>query len=192
MMQQAKAGDNFVRDIKTTPDPALVLAYDHQLNDLVRFCATPAGSDSSIVTIDPTFCLGDFECTPTTYRHLLLATRRYGKPPIFIGPCLVHYRKNFASFLFCTALLVALRRDLRSFGTDGEKALVDAFLHEFRFVVHLYCFIHARKNVKDQLHTRQFSERVACEIADDIFGKQVGSTFIEGLVDADNEAAFYQ
>ena len=123
-----------MRDIKTTPDPAIVLAYNHQLDDLVRFCATPAGIDSSILSIDPTFCLGDFECTPTTYRHLLLATRRYGKPPIFIGPCLVHYWKNFA------ASLVALRRELealRSFGTDGERALVDAFLHEFRFVVHL-------------------------------------------------------
>ena len=81
---------------------------------------------------------------------------------------------------------------LRSFGTDGEKALVDAFLHEFRFVVHLYCFIHARKNIKDQLYNRKFPEAVACEIVDDIFGKQVGSTFIEGLVDAENEAMFYE
>lgn len=46
--------------------------------------------------------------------------------------------------------LLGLRKELqciKSFGTDGEKALVDAFVHEFRFATHLYCTIHARKNV---------------------------------------------
>ena len=45
MMQQYKAGDDFVRDIKSTPDPAIVIATERQLDDLVRFCATPAGTD---------------------------------------------------------------------------------------------------------------------------------------------------
>ena len=81
------------------------------------------------LTVDPTFNLGDFECTPITYRHLLLTTRRYGTAPVFLGLILIHYRKNFQSFL---SSLVGLRRPLegiRVFGTDGEKALVDAFTH---------------------------------------------------------------
>ncbi len=195
MMQQSKAGDGFVRDIKISPDPAIVVARDRQLDDLVRFCATPTGVESSILTVDPTFCLGDFECTPTTYRHLLLTTRRYGTAPVFVGPVLIHYRKNFASFLFFAASLVALRRSLeglRSFGTDGEQALVDAFLQEFRFAVHLYCFIHSRNNIKNELHRRGFPDSVASEIVDEIFGKQVGTTYCEGLVDAENEAIFHQ
>ena len=101
MMQQAKVGDPFVHDIKTSPDPAIVLANEVQLNDLLCFCATPVGLENAMLTVDPTFCLGDFEFTPITYRHLLLETRRYGKPPIFIGPSLIHYRKNFSSYLFC-------------------------------------------------------------------------------------------
>ena len=64
MMQQSKAGDDFVSDIKSTPDTAIVIATERQLDDLVQFCATPAGTDMSILTADPTFCLCDFECTP--------------------------------------------------------------------------------------------------------------------------------
>lgn len=195
MMQQAKVNNSFVQHIKTTPDPAIVLANDRQLDDLVRFCAPSVGIEISILSVDPTFNLGDFEFTPTAYRHLLLTTRRYDKPPLFLGPCLVHYRKNFPSFLFFASSLVALRRDLeslRAFGTDGEKALYDAFLHEFRYAVHLFCSIHARRNVKDELCKRKLPENVACEITDSIFGKKVGSTYVEGLVDATDEACFNQ
>ena len=72
IMQQSKAGDDFVCDIKSTQDPAIVNATERQLDDLVRFCVTTAGADMSILTVDPTFCLGDFECTLVTYRHLHL------------------------------------------------------------------------------------------------------------------------
>ena len=64
---------------------------------------------------------------------------------MFIGPILIH------SFLFFASSLVLLGRELqclRAFGFDGEKALVDAFVHEFRFAIHLFCLIHARNYVK--------------------------------------------
>ena len=75
VMQKAKAEDTYVRDIKTSPDPAIVIASDGQLDDLVWFCAPPIGVESCIMTIDPTFSLGEFECTPVTYRQLLVQTR---------------------------------------------------------------------------------------------------------------------
>ena len=195
MMQKSKTGDSCVRDIKSSPDPAIVIASDGQLDDLVRFCASSAGVETCTMTVDPTFCLGEFECTPITYRHLLVVTRRNKTSPVFIGPTLIHYRKNFASFLFFASSLVSLRRELqclRSFGTDGEKALVDAFVHEFRFTIHLYCSIHARNNIKKNLRDRRFPESVVNEIADDVFRKQVGTTYCEGLVDAESEEVFYQ
>ena len=74
MMQRSKCGDEFIRDIKACPDPAIVVASNRQLDDLVRFCATPPETESSVLTIDTTYCLGDFECTPTTYRHLIVTT----------------------------------------------------------------------------------------------------------------------
>ena len=78
------------------------------------------------------------------------------------------------------------------FGTDGESALVDAFTHEFRFSIHLYCFNHVRSNIKRELQDRKFPENEVSEILELIFGKLVGGTFSEGLVDAENESLFYE
>ena len=69
-------------------------------------------------------------------------------------------------------------------GTDGEKALMDAFKHEFGFAQHMTCFNHVRRNVKDKLHQCSIPSQVSLEILDDIFGKKAGAVFIEGLVDA--------
>ena len=170
------------------PDPAIIIASDGQLDDLVRFCASTAGVETCVMTLDPTFCLGEFECTPVTYRHLLVVTQRNKTPPVFIGQILIHYRKNFASFLFFASSLQCLR----AFGSDGEKALVDAFIHKSRFAIYLYCSIHARNNVKKNLRDRKLPESVVNQIVDDVFGKLVGSTYCEGLVDARSEEIFYQ
>ena len=62
----------FVRDTRLAPKPAFLLARDRQLLDIKRFCTVPSGF--SILTVDPTFKLGDFDVTPITYRHQLLET----------------------------------------------------------------------------------------------------------------------
>ena len=80
--------------------------------------------------IDPTFLLGDFDVTVVTYKHLLLLSKRNDKPPYFIGPVLVHYRKTFATYLHFFSTLVGIHRDLanvRCFGTDCKSALIDAY-----------------------------------------------------------------
>ncbi len=80
---------------------------------------------------------------------------------------------------------------LRSFGTDGEKALIEAFSHEFRYATHLYCHIHVRNNVKLQLSQRKYPESVTRAFLDKILGKKFDSTYQEGLVDAlDNDDFF--
>ncbi len=84
VMQQAKAGENYVRDVKAAPDPAIIIVSDKQLHDLARFCATTGESDFSIMTY-PTFSLSDFECTPITYSNLHLETRRYKKIQFSLG-----------------------------------------------------------------------------------------------------------
>ena len=107
IMQQAHTQDpahKFVRDIKTSPEPAIVLASEQQLNDLLRF--STVSDEFGIVTIDPTFSLGEFDVTPLTYRHLLLTTKRNNQSPIFLGPTLIHYRKTFATYLFFASSLI--------------------------------------------------------------------------------------
>lgn len=81
-----------------SPDPAIVLSYDRQLQDIVRFCTS--SFDFGVLTIDPTFSLGEFDVTPIAYRHILLETRRYGHSPVLIGPVFIHYRKHSVPIYF--------------------------------------------------------------------------------------------
>ena len=194
IMQSSKLEDDhgkFVQQTRPAPEPAFVVARDRQLDDLVRFCTPPDGF--TVLTVDPTFNLGEFDVTPITYRHCLLKSIRTGTPPVFIGPIMIHYRKNFSAYLFFASTLIGLRRDLqalRAFGTDGEKALADAFSHEFRYAVHLTCFIHCRSNIKQKLQELSYPQTATKEILDDIFGCQEGSTFYEGLVGCENDDNF--
>lgn len=101
IMQSAKLEDKygkFVRETRPSPEPAFVVARDRQLDDLVRFCTIPEGF--SILTADPTFNLGHFDVTPTSYKYSLLKSVRTGNSPVFIGPTLIHYRKTFHTYLF--------------------------------------------------------------------------------------------
>lgn len=104
----------------------------------------------------------------------------------------MHYRKTFGTYFFASSL-IGLRPDLmavQAFGTDGEKALADAFSHEFRYATHLSCFIHFRRNIKRDLKERNFSEAAIKSILDDVFGVQHGEVFAEGLVDCASDAEF--
>ena len=162
VMSQCKSKDvtaHFIRDVKAGPDPALVIATDQQLNDLVKFCTSP--DKFTAITVDPTFYLGDFEVTPITYWHLFLQSEHTGKSPVFVGPMLIHYRKDFATFLYFASTLVGLRRDLerlQAFGTEWGEALIDAFTREFGFAIHLLCTIHLRQNVKQHMQSCNFPD----------------------------------
>lgn len=137
--------------------------------------------------MDPTFSLGVFDVTPISYRHLLLETRRYSRPPVFLGPVLIHYKKTFATYVFFASSLIGQNPQLqgvRVIGTNGEKALGDAFSDEFGFSQHLPCFIHIRRNVKDKLNECNIPSDVSKRILDDIFGCRHGTVFKEGLVDS--------
>ena len=188
IMQQAfmeDASNQFIREVKCLREPAVIVATERQLNDLVRFCTPP--SNFSIMTIDPTFTLGDFDVTVITYRHKLLISRQANCPPAIMGPLLIHYKKSFATYNFFASSLISLRRELsaiKCFGTDGEEALIDAFKHACPNSVHLVCSIHVRRNVKAKLQDMGIPEVSRNVILDDIFGKKLGSHYNEGLVDA--------
>ena len=134
--------------MKVLPEPAVMLASDYQLNDLVRFGTN--STEHCVFTIDPTFLLGIIDVTPITYRNLLLESRKNGTPPVYSGSTLIYYNKTFSIYLFFASSLVGLRKDLCNvctFGTDGKEALADAFSHEFTLAVRLTCFIHKCRNI---------------------------------------------
>ena len=97
--ESSKSPDSFVRIVTGAPFPMMMLGFDWTLEDLVRFCTSSAAF--SILGIDPTFSLGAFDVTVTTYRHLLLTTKDdIHKHPVLIGPLFVHVKKDFQAYHF--------------------------------------------------------------------------------------------
>ena len=181
----------FVRDVKAAPEPQCVLFSDWQISDLERFLT--GHGEYSILTADTTYNLGDFYVTPTTYQHLLLEDVATGKHPTFLGPVLIHQRKNFSAFNYFASTLVGHSKklqEIRAFGTDGDIALVDALAHNFPSAKHLRCFLHLKRNIAEKLKERGFPSAVSDEFLADIFGKHTGSVYEEGLVDANNGEDF--
>ena len=72
------------------------------------------------------------------------------------------------------------------FGTDGEIALVEAFQQQCKNAIHLTCFTHCRKTLKENFVSSMYIKEYVFEI----FGGQRGTTFVEGLVDATSDSDF--
>ena len=183
--------DAFVRDVKAAPDPQCVMAFDWQVNDLVRFLTDDR--KFSVFTADTTYNVGEFYVTPTTYKHLMLVDITSKKNPTMAGPVLVHQRKNFATFNYFASTLVSFNKKLHgllAFGTDGDEALIEAFSHNFPFAIQLRCFLHMKRNIQSKLGERGLPSSVSEEFLSDIFGKHVCSRYEEGLVDSVSSVDF--
>jgi len=177
--------DAFVRDVKAAPDPQCIMAFDWQINDLVRFLTDE--KKFCIFTADTTYNVGEFYVTPTTYKHLILVDTTSKKHPCMAGPVLVHQRKNFAAFNYFASSLVSFNKKLHgllAFGTDGDKALIEAFSHNFPFAIQLRCYLHMKKNIHTKLGERGLPSSISDEFLSDIFGKHIYNRYEEGLVDA--------
>ena len=187
--ETSSGSDAFIRSVEAAPEPMCVLATNQQLSDLQRFCTD---SPSSVLSVDPTFNLGPFYVTPTTYHNLLVKTDE-GNHPIVLGPILIHQTKTFQPFHYFASTLIRLNPELiklKAFGTDGESELIKAFQLCFPQATHLRCTNHLRQNIKDKLRSLGVPQSVFSEFLADIFGVQKGSNFEAGLIDADSETSF--
>ena len=182
-----KPQDSFVRMVSGAPEPMTVLAYNWSLDDIERFCTK---SPCTVLSVDPTFNLGDFDVTVTTYGHLLLINSR-GKHPVMMGPILSISGKKFKSYYIFASSLVGLKSalcDLRAFGTDGEKALASAFQTVFQRAIHLRCFLHLRGNLEARLREYGIPKHIQVEFIRDVFGNP--SQLEDGIVDANSTAEY--
>ena len=148
---QRRKDKDFIRDYKLAPF-GVVLASEKQLIGIVRLCTNP--DQISILGVDSTFNIGKFDVTHTTYRHLLLETRKADDTgnrtsPLFIGPALIRAMKDEYTYQYFFSTLVALEEQLKnvlSFDTDGEQAPIDAATKNFEYATGLRCFLHAIDN----------------------------------------------
>ena len=192
--RQARDGElAFVRDVRVAPDPLCVLTNRQQLRDVTRFCCDPL--EFQPFTIDPTFDIGEFSVTVSTYQHLLLENKSDSKMPSFIGPVMIHHKKTkntYSSFCGVIKALAPSLQDLLVFGTDDETALEQAFNENFERAIHLLCQIHIKKNIDRKLEDIGIRGHDKEQILYDIFGRNADGVFEKGLSDAENEESFLQ
>lgn len=81
-------------------------------------------------------------------------------------------------------------RSILAFGTDGDKGIIEAFLHNFFYALQFRCFVHFKKNVQETLRWLGLPKPVSEQFIADIFGKQYSSFYKEGLVDCSSEQVF--
>ena len=180
----------FVRKVETSSDPCVVLATDHQLNDITRFCTNP--SQFSILGVDPTFNFGKYYVTLTTYRHLLLRNKD-GKNPVRIGPTLIHHKKESSSYYELSSTMVKLNKNTQNvlvYGTDGETALGEGFGRPLPYAQHLLCDLHMKDNVMSKLNEFGIRGKASEIILTDIFGRDIGSSRVPGLIDYESPTEF--
>jgi len=195
MMEKCKCTEpgapQFVRSVQAAPQPLCVLATDLQLKQ-VQFCCTDP-ENFSVLSIDPTFNLGAFYVTPIVFLHKAFVCKRTGNPPVFLGPVLVHQRMNteaYSYFAYQLQILLPSLRHIKAFGTDGEKALVNAFENAYPDAIHLRCFKHFRDNIERKLKSLNFDSTTCEEILADIFGTVDSEQTQLGLVDATDSDDF--
>jgi hypothetical protein len=83
----------FIRQVTGAPELRCMLGFDWQLHDLTTFCNDP--EEFTIFEADPTFNLGKFNVTVTTYRNLKVLGRASGNHLTMIGPILISQTKSF-------------------------------------------------------------------------------------------------
>lgn len=186
---------SFIRDVSIGKEGlSIVLASDVQLAELEKFCTEEIMF--TVLQIDPTFNLGPYECTPISYKNLLLEKKSTGKHPVFVGPVLIHYRKDERTYRDFLNKLKSLRpglQDIISIGTDGEMALVNALQSCFPKATErsLRCFRHFRQNMEDKLHKAGMKGSSANEYLWEVFGKVASDGSYEtGLLDSESDTEF--
>ena len=156
-----KPGDNFVKEVRSAPEAVAVFGTDTQFIDVMRFCAAPMQSQASILCVNFTFNLGDFNVTTTSYKNPMLLNRQ-GKHPIHIGPMQVQHRKLKQSYQYFGSALKRFNpkiSELKICGVDNEKNLTDVFAVEFPIAINLQCFQHFKKCITRLLSGRSSKEK---------------------------------
>ncbi len=172
---------SFIREVTGAPELRCILTFDWQLNDLATFGSDPALF--SVYGADPTFNLGRFNVTVTTFQNLKVVDRKSGLHPVMIGPLLLSQTKTFDAYNQFFSKLVSLNKDVReilAYGTDGEEELFKALSDSFPHALHLRCFGHFRDNCKEKLRSSNLPEQLQKEYLADIFGRRVGDVWEQG------------
>ena len=146
----------------------------------------------SIFGIDPTYNIGNYYVTVTTYWHLWFDTAE-GVNPVFLGHCLIHSGKEYSSYYRLPESMVKANQNCRNilvFGNDTEKNVYQVFRDVLSNAYHLWCDIHIKKNIFKKLTEFIIDKGNKQETAKEIFGWTIGDSVVEGLVERNSQDDF--
>ena len=91
----------FIRDFRVNPSFSVVLSLERQLDDVIIFCTNP--KEFSVFSINPTFNIfnDNISLTHTTRnltRNHKLENPSTGQGPVFLGPLLMHQKKDWKTY----------------------------------------------------------------------------------------------
>lgn len=187
----------FVRSFELSKGghPKAFCATDQQLRDLERHCTR---QDPVVLQIDPTFSVGNFYLTCTTFRSKQFYNKTNGKSVLMAGPYMIHATKCEADYeFFARHISEAIKhKKVLACGSDGEKALQNGFrkAESFKDSMWLLCMIHAKENCKRKLDELGVNGKAQNEILKQIYGSEVetheGRIRTLGLVDVEDNEKF--
>ena len=161
---------------------------DIQLNDVVQFCC----AGDSVLSIDTTFNLCKNWLTDSCYQNLRLENLN-GNHPIFLGPCILHFKRDaflFSRFLKEMSSFNMQIMSLKTIGTDMDRAIFNGFSRDILELKLLICALHLEKADKQKLGQFQAPKSSVQKILADIYGCQYGSVKEFGLADSTNAEEF--
>jgi hypothetical protein len=122
---------------------------------------------------------------------LLLANEDTGESPVLLGPILIHQSKSFSSYFeLASSLYQNGIKKIQAFGTDGDPNIYKSFLSVFPDSMHLLCELHVKDNVVKKMNECNIDKKTQQQILNKLFGFQVGTESIDGLVQAKSDEEF--
>ena len=132
LVEQIKSNDKYIKELCIGESIQYILVSDDQLIDLERQVTNPVSF--SALSFGPTFKLGDFYVTTSTYENQFLrhlSGTMAGKHPFFVGHVFVHHCMNFESYYYYFSTLQRIQsglKDIQAIGSDGEITLQNAIV----------------------------------------------------------------
>lgn len=188
----------FVHDFELKGgNPHCFLANQQQLRDVKNFCGS--ATKCYILGFDPTFTLGQFYVTFTTFRCSVFVNKATGQHLLVPRPGMIQTSRETADNEYLARKIrqhSGVKR-IKAWSTDGEAPLVEGLRTEPAFQmpsIHLRCEGHLLENTKKKLTSLGVKSVNRSTILQSIYGTQKESEGrrirFGGLVDCLSEEDF--
>ena len=150
MIRYQREHNSFLRSVVCIDDSYYsFISTDTQINHIEQFCC----ADDNVLSVDTAFNLCKNWLTDTCCNNIRLETLE-GKHPIYLGPCILHFRKDAFTFnrFFKEVCSFDQRvQKLKAIGTDQDMAIYNCFVMDNAELKLLLCVYHLEKSDRHKL-----------------------------------------